>query len=523
MEDLYDIKAIESGLRGITSMMPRGSMPILEKAINGSINKLNEPIQLAIIGKISSSKSTLVNAILGKQEVMATGQLETSYNVGWLKYGDPESDIIIHHKDGSPNTKKKRVELEKWTTESKDSEIDNISYIEIFDDAEILKHINIIDTPGLDALRGKDSQNTLDFIKEVRPDAVIMLYTHSPSDKTLDIVRQYNMGSTFNPLNAIGVLARIDDLWNEVSWQKDSERKKTALEMGSKMAANRMRKDEWIRKTLFNIYPVSALLFLASSHFNETLLGELRAIAESDSGAVLKALESVDDFLKEDININLSSGKRKQLIEQLGLYGVYLVIQMLNSDKSLTVNDVKERFKLESGAAEFSNILHNHFGARAGLIKMESIFQNLIQSVKREKYTTSDKLKQQILTTVQQKISDIFASLVYEHGEYELLYKIYNNEIELDDDVRSEFINLCGEHGTSAPERLGMKTGTEVNILINTAQERVKIWKKNIALEPDPEERQWMKIILSSYIRLNSKIRKSAYQYEQAKAFLYYH
>lgn len=518
MEDLYDIKAIESGLRGITSMMPRGSMPILEKAIDSSINKLNEPMQLAIIGKISSSKSTLVNAILGKQEVMSTGQKEVTYNVGWLKYGDPESDIIIHHKDGSPNTTKKKAEFEKWTTESKDSEIDNISYIEIFDDAEILKHINIIDTPGLDALRGKDSQNTLDFIKKVRPDAVIMLFTHSVSENILDIVSQYNTGSTFNPLNAIGVLSKID-----VLWQEDFERKKTPLEIGSRMSTNRMSKDELIKKTLFNIYPISALLYLASSQFNDTLFDDIRAVAESDSSAVRQALKSVPNFLKEDININLSSDKRKQLIEQLGLYGVYLVIQLLNSDKSLTVNDVKERFKLESGATEFSKILHNHFGARAKLIKMESIFQTLIQSVKREKNTTSDKLKQQILTTIKQKISDIFASLVYEHGEYELLYKIYNNKIELDDDIRSEFINLCGEHGTSAPERLGMKTGTEVDLLINTAQEREKIWKKNISLEPDPEERIWMKIILSSYIRLNSKIKKSVYQYEQAKAFLYNH
>ena len=331
-------------------------------------------------------------------------------------------------------------------------------------------------------------------------------------------MRQYNAESSFTPLNAVGVLAKID-----VLWQEDFERKKTPLEIGSRMSTNRMSKDELIKKTLFNIYPISALLYLASSQFNDTLFDDIRAVAESDSSAVRQALKSVPNFLKEDININLSSDKRKQLIEQLGLYGVYLVIQLLNSDKSLTVNDVKERFKLESGATEFSKILHNHFGARAKLIKMESIFQTLIQSVKREKNTTSDKLKQQILTTIKQKISDIFASLVYEHGEYELLYKIYNNKIELDDDIRSEFINLCGEHGTSAPERLGMKTGTEVDLLINTAQEREKIWKKNISLEPDPEERIWMKIILSSYIRLNSKIKKSVYQYEQAKAFLYNH
>ena len=76
-------------------------------------SKLLEPMQLAIIGKISSSKSTLVNAILGKDHVMATGQMEVTYNVGWLKYGDPESDIIIHHKDGSEPTRKSPSEFKE--------------------------------------------------------------------------------------------------------------------------------------------------------------------------------------------------------------------------------------------------------------------------------------------------------------------------------------------------------------------------------------------------------------------------
>ena len=40
-------------------------------------------MQLAIIGKISSSKSTLVNAILSKDEPLPTGQKEVTFN-GWL-------------------------------------------------------------------------------------------------------------------------------------------------------------------------------------------------------------------------------------------------------------------------------------------------------------------------------------------------------------------------------------------------------------------------------------------------------
>ena len=115
---LYDIQQIEQGLKGIMQMLPEKSLPSLAGVFKKSVAKLNEPMQLAILGKISSSKSTLVNAILGKKEIMATGQKEVTYNVGWLKYGDPSSDIIIHHKDDTSVEKKNRDEFEKWTTDS---------------------------------------------------------------------------------------------------------------------------------------------------------------------------------------------------------------------------------------------------------------------------------------------------------------------------------------------------------------------------------------------------------------------
>ena len=229
MEEGYNINAIEIELNELFKTIPSGSLPILHETLERSIKKLHEPMQLAIIGKISSSKSTLVNAILGKDGVMATGQMEVTYNVGWLKYGAPESDIIIHHKDGSPDSYRKPEEFLRWTIESDGRKelLNNVSYIETFDDAEILREINIIDTPGLDAVRGQDSQNTLDFLKHVRPDAVIMLFTNSVAENTLKVVQDFNRGGNFNPLNAIGILSKIDILWME-----DAEHSWTALQIG---------------------------------------------------------------------------------------------------------------------------------------------------------------------------------------------------------------------------------------------------------------------------------------------------
>ena len=71
MDESFKIKGLEKGLLDILSDLPNNSFPKLTLAINNSVQKLREPMQLAIIGKISSSKSTLVNAILGKVLIIA--------------------------------------------------------------------------------------------------------------------------------------------------------------------------------------------------------------------------------------------------------------------------------------------------------------------------------------------------------------------------------------------------------------------------------------------------------------------
>lgn len=516
MEGVYDTQSIAKGLHGIMQMIPSSSMNTLYSKLEDGIRRIDEPMQLAIIGKISSSKSTLVNAILGKDEIMATGQKEVTYNVGWLKYGNPDSDIIIHHKDNTPVLYKSPKEFALWSTQSHNSEIDNISYIEIFDDAEILKEINIIDTPGLDALRGKDSQNTLDFIQEVRPDAVIMLFTHSVSENVLEIVRQYNAGSSFNPLNAIGILSKID-----VLWQETLERDKTALQIGERMTKNKLKKDPLLQKTLFNIFPISALQFLASSTLNESVYADLVNLSKSDDVQLKKAFNSVTNFLKPELGLNVTIPQRELIVANVGLYGAYLIVKSLKNGEVSDIQSARRILWKESGAQGFMKVLHNHFGMRAKLIKMESIYQGIQQTIMSLRGQIKDISSIQLLSKIEQRISELFSSLVHEHKEYDLLYKLYNGDITLSDNDRQEFLSLCGEHGGSALERLGLSSISTAQDLVDKALEREKYWRKTVALEPDPEEKEWMNVILFSYSRLRQKLQLMKYQYEQAKAFLF--
>lgn len=516
MEGIYDTQSIANGLLGIMQMIPRNSLMALYCKLENAVKRIDEPMQLAIVGKISSSKSTLVNAILGKNEIMATGQKEVTYNVGWLKYGNPDSDIIIHHKDKSPDVYKSPKEFALWSTQSHNSEIDNISYIEIFDDSEILKEINIIDTPGLDSFWGKDSQNTLDFIQKIRPDAVIMLFTHSVSENILDIVHQYNAGSSFNPLNAIGVLSKID-----VLWQETLERDKTALQIGERVTKNKLKKYPMLQKTLFNIFPISALQFLASSTLDESTFSELVSLSKSEDSQLKKAFNSVANFLKPEVELNITVPQREHIVATIGLYGAYLTVDAIRKGEVSDVQSARCLLWKESGAQNFMKTLHNHFGMRAKLIKMESIYQSIQQTIKSLRGQTKDITTTLLLSKVEQRISELFSGLIHEHKEYELLYQLYNNERSIDEKEKQEIFSLCGEHGSSALERLGLSSISTAQDLVDKALEREKYWRKQVALEPDPEERDWMNIVLTSYSRLRHKLQLMKYQYEQSKAFLF--
>lgn len=110
---------------------------------------------------------------------------------------------------------------------------------------------------------------------------------------------------------------------------------------------------------------------------------------------------------------------------------------------------------------------------------------------------------------------------MHEHLEYETLNRIYNGELILDDDAKDELLALWGEKGYSAPERVRMPVGTQPSVMVAKSLERERFWRKCVALEPDPEEREWMNVALKSYEQLRISLVRMNYQYEQAKAYLF--
>ena len=74
--------------------MNRPKLQNLYRKIDQCYQQLDLPMRVAIVGMIKAGKSTMMNALLG-EKIVATGTVEATFNVNWLKYGESKS-LLVH-------------------------------------------------------------------------------------------------------------------------------------------------------------------------------------------------------------------------------------------------------------------------------------------------------------------------------------------------------------------------------------------------------------------------------------------
>lgn len=503
-------------LRECNDILSRVAIPILSDELKKSEARLMQPMQLAIIGKISSSKSTLVNAILGKEEVVKTGQMEETFNVSWLKYGDSNSNINVFFKNGDIKSVP-RSDWAKWTSHQEKNVLkEQVKFIEVFYNHEILKRINIIDTPGLDALSQIDSKNTIAFLKEIHPDAVVMLFTKSIAESTMSVLQDFqNVGSgdfNLSAMNAIGVLSKADTIWSAMEPEKD------ILSIGNRVIRTTLYdKYPEVRKSLFAILPVSSLIGLSSATIDDLDYNSLKRLSDIAESTLIEMLASPDFFVDVEYVVGIEPEERQRLYNKFGLYGIYILIESLQRNKDASIDFLSDILKEKSGFEKFVLTIQSHFGKRSTLIKSQSILQRLLHEIKKAKQQYFGK-EYDAVAQAENLIVTTQLSL-HEYKEWEYLSKFYDDKLDLTSEEADEFISLCGEHGYSASERLRCKGTVPPSQLIDIATKRAFHWQKqyNIFSVVEPEKAEFYKLLVSSYNLLIIDIRKAICDYTSAK------
>ena len=502
----------------------------ISNCLDNAINKLNAPIQLAIIGKISSSKSTLVNAILGASNIVATGKAELTYNVNWLKYGSLDDDIKIVFKDLTYDIKP-RKEWKRLANRLSDEEaienedlkqyIDKIKYIEVPYPSEILKYVNIIDTPGLYSYYRKDSENTISFLKEVKPDAVIMLFTKSILSEDMETLSKFQEKASetqrlfnLNPLNAIGMLAKMDECW------KISE-KKNPYSVCRRVIEDLKRENPILNTTFFEIQPISAMLALTSTFVKEDF-SLLSNLAKLDDDNIENMFKSKRHFLAGAGCITLTQEELKQLIGHYGLYGLYAIVTFFKQHNSCLPEDLALYLEQLSGFKQFRKILLAHFRDRAVLIKTQNYVSEIIHTCEKVRNATNDILTKELIDKVQIKIMTMLMS-IHEYAEWHYLAKIYNGDFNhLEKNMVEEYKMICGENGNSVIDKLSLDPKSNVQDMRAKASERASYWniQYNVARIRKPKDAELCKVMSESYKVLGQRIDEMAQKEKEAKEIL---
>ena len=490
--------------------------------IDQTIDKMSKPIEVAIIGKISSSKSTLVNALLGEAEVVRTGQMEETFNVSWIKYGDSSADIKVFFKDGSMKLIP-RKDWARWTSHQESNELkEKVSYIEVTYEHDILKRINIIDTPGLDALSEIDSKNTIAFLKNIHPDAVVMLFTKSIAESTMSVLNDFvsvNKDSSFvlSPLNSIGVLAKADTMWTVMNPKKD------VLNEGKRVIAHTLyEKYPEVRHAIFDIFPLSALMGLAASTISDDDVVYLKQLSLVQESVLNEMLSSPEFLFDEDYKTDVSPIERKILWQKFGMYGIFVLIDYLKRNTLATRYDLSQVLIKKSGFESFQRMVISHFGDRANLIKAQNSIATLKEVCHLERQRNDINVQDiQMIDDIEKKLLSVLLS-IHEYQEWNYLTKIYTGKEKTDEFIIEEFLRICGEKGSAAYEKLAMPSSSAIKELKEKATERALFWQRkyNIYSMTNPSSASLIKVMQMSYNVIIKELEDIDVKMQEAKRTL---
>jgi hypothetical protein len=412
-----------------------------EDQLYGLLARLDEPLRVALAGRLKAGKSTLLNALVGER-LAATDATECTRIVTWYANG-VASRAWAYPRGGEPRQLRfsrsangqTLIDLGELTAD----EVDRLA-IEI--PSSRLERLTLIDTPGIGSLSTDVSARTTEFLSDAADrgaDAVLYLMRHLHASDVgfLEAFGDQEMaGST--PVNAIGVLSRADEV---------GAGRGDALELARRVAAD-YRTEPRIRALVQTVVPVSGLLAQAGATLVEADHAMLAAIAAGPGSLLLSA----DRFVADAPDVPVAAANRRQLLDTLGLFGVRLSVALIQQGAAPHGSALARELRARSGLDELRAVLLEQFTDRTEVLKAQHALRTLEAVLAAQPVPASEWLKS--------RVEAVLAG-AHELTELRLLNDLRTGVVELtDQDLRDEAEALLGASGGSARARLRLGPDT---------------------------------------------------------------
>lgn len=437
--------------------------PLERDRIDDLERRLDEPLRVAIAGKVKAGKSTLLNGLVG-EELAPTDASECTRIVTWYVDGLTYK-ATMHLHDGrqivTPFSRQSGaidVDLQGYPA-------DRVAEIRVEWPSSSLNELSLIDTPGIASISTDLSARTHQFVlaeadHESKADAVVYLMRHlHPTDiRFLESFQDTQAGRT-NPINAIGVLSRADEL----AGAQDN-----ALQSAARVAA-RYRNSPQVRRLCQTVVPVAGLLAQASATLRQSEYNLLARIAALPTDQLDVLTASADRFVDHDLVANVVSTDREQLLRRLGLFGVR---QALIGIRNGTVDDapsLAQHLFEQSGLAELRRVLTTQFAARRDVLKSQAALQALAQRLRISPPPQDvDRLQFEI---------ERLRSTAHVFNEIQLFAAIRSGAVGFTDGEMDAVESLLGSNGYDPTTRLGLDPAAPPEEIVGELNDRIRRWR----------------------------------------------
>lgn len=338
------------------------------------------PFNVAVFGRMKTGKSSLINALLGK-DLAITGVEETTATINIISHSsDPglRGKFTVHWKDRPPETFPLDRLVADWSGKSSDvvEKVANTAYLQLYSDDPALALHEIIDTPGTGAAvsdHEKVAQAFLDpSVQEGRKaDALIYVFGingRETDEANLNVFREGCLPGS-RPYNSVGVLHK----WDATYWNSGGdwgEIKSKAERLKGQMAS-----------TVADIIPVSAPIAMIAARASDGNLSEiLKVIAHKGASAVESLLQDDEDW-DDDTECRVL---RKRFAAPWICFRV-CVREAIRLGTAATPDAVRARLRELGGIARLRSFLDRNFFKSSALIRQRQQYARFLR-VKDEAY-----------------------------------------------------------------------------------------------------------------------------------------
>lgn len=438
-----------------------------EPAVTLAMKRLDEPLRVAIAGRVKAGKSTLLNALVGER-LAATDAGECTRVVTWYRYAlgykvtaelrpTGVRELAFRRDDGALD-----IDLGGLP-------IEDIERIEVGWPSMKLAELTLIDTPGLASANERTSERTTQALLDEdsdgpgEADAVLYLmrHLHRSDVQFLEAFMDRSI-SHASPINAIVVLSRADEI---------GAARPDAIDSARSVAA-RYAADPRVRELASGVVPVAGLIAETGATLREQQFSWIREVARLSEGRRDDLLRSVDRFRDPDLN-PLGEEIREELLGRLGLFGLRLAVGLLVDGSARTATDLSQALLEQSGIRDLQRILAERYAARGQALKARSALAAL--------RTIGEELDRRGIADASEVVVavDRLEAASQELALLRLLHLVLTDALTLTADERAELDRLC----RSAPptERLGLVSDTPADEVRAAALRGIDGWRSRAA------------------------------------------